>query len=234
MSPLGPFLLLALTLGWWAARRSARREGIAPLHVDRMAPLVVATGLAGAWLFGSILGGPGGSRALFGALFLGVGAGIAYGVSQHLVLGRLGDAFAPSLAIGVAIGRIGCFFAGCCRGTPTDLPWAVDGRHPTQIYESLGAIVLLGLIVLARRRRRVPGEAFLAFGIGYCVLRFGLEFVRANHPRGALGLTSHQWIAALAAVVCAALFLVRRGHYGAAISRSSTIRRSSESPGLMG
>jgi len=234
MTAYGALLLAALVLGWWVARRRARYERIDPVHVDRMAPLLVASGLLGAWLLGWTGGGPGGSRALFGALLLSVGAGIAYCVSQRLVLGPVGDAFAPSMALGTAIGRVGCFFAGCCYGTPTDLPWAHAGRHPTQLYESCGALVLLGLVLLARRHRRVPGEAFLAFGVGYGILRFGLEFLRADNPVLGAGLTLHQWIALVAVVACVALFVSRRRLYARASSRSRTSRRSSESPGLTG
>jgi phosphatidylglycerol:prolipoprotein diacylglycerol transferase len=227
----GAFLLAALVAGWWVARRRARHEGIDPVHVDRMAPLLVASGLIGAWALGWVGGGLGG-RSLFGALLLAVGAGIAYCVAQRLVLGRVGDAFAPSMALGTALGRVGCFFAGCCQGTPSDLPWAHGGRHPVQLYESLGALAVLGLVLAARKQRRVPGEAFCAFGIGYGLLRFALEFLRGNHAPVAHGLTFHQWIAASAAAACLVLLVVRRRLY--ASSRSSTMRRSSAPPGLAG
>jgi phosphatidylglycerol:prolipoprotein diacylglycerol transferase len=229
MTAYGALVLAALVLGWWVARRGAE---IDRGHVDRMAPLVVASGLLGAWSLGWIAGGPGGSRALFGALVAGVAAAICYAWSRRLVLGLVGDTFAPGMALGIAVGRVGCFLAGCCRGTPTDLPWAVDGRHPAQLYESAGALLLAGLAVLARRHRRVPGEAFLAFGAGYGVLRFALEPLRGNHAPAALGLTLHQWIAAAAVASCTALFVVRRALY--ASSRSRTMRRSSESPGFTG
>jgi len=229
MTAYGACLLAALVLGWWVARRSGECD---PFHVDRLAPLLVAAGLLGAWLFGWMGGGPGGSRGLFGALLAAVGAGIAYGLWRRLTLGRVGDAFAVSIAIGIAVGRVGCFLEGCCRGTPTDLPWAVDGRHPAQLYESLGALTLAGVVALARRRRRVPGEAFLAFGIGYGVLRLALEPLRGNHVQWAMGLTIHQWFAAAAVASCAALWAVRRRLY--ASSRSRISRRSSESPGFTG
>lgn len=173
---------------------------------------MVGAGLLGAW----IGGGLGGSRALYGALLGGVGAGIAYAVGRRLVLGLVGDTFAPSMALGIAVGRVGCFLEGCCAGTPSGLPWAVEGRHPAQLYESLGAFALAGLVVAARRRREVPGEAFLAFGVGYGVLRFGLEFLRANHAPLALGLTGHQWFAAASAAACVALWVARRRLYAPA------------------
>jgi phosphatidylglycerol:prolipoprotein diacylglycerol transferase len=225
----GCALLAALVLGWAVARRRAE---IDRAHVDRLAPLVVAAGLSGAFALGWLGGGPGGSRGLFGALVLGVAAGIAYALWHRLPLGRVGDTFAVSLPLGIAAGRVGCFLEGCCRGTLTAVPWAVDGRHPTQLYESAGALAVLALVLVARRRRVVPGEAFLAFGTGYGALRFALEPLRGNHVPLAAGLTVHQWLAAVAVAACSALFLARRRLY--ASSRSSTMRRSSESPGLTG
>jgi phosphatidylglycerol:prolipoprotein diacylglycerol transferase len=199
-----------------------------------MAPLLVAAGLAGAWLLGMLGGGASGARALYGALVLGVAAGIAYALAARLVLGPVGDAFAPSMALGVAIGRVGCLFAGCCYGTPCDLPWAHGGRHPVPLYESAGSLLVLAFVLVARGRRRVAGEAFLAFGTGYSLLRFGLDFLRGDSPRVANGLTVSQWIALAALAACAALFVARRRLYGESSSRSSTRRRSSESPGRTG
>ncbi len=226
MTAYGALLLAALVAGWWIARRWAE---IDPLHVDRMAPLVVASGLAGASLFGWMGGGPGGSRGLFGALLAGVGAGIAYAASRKIALGRVGDTFAPGLPLGIALGRVGCFLEGCCRGTPTSLPWAVGGRHPAQLYESIGALLLAGFVALARRHRRVPGEAFLAFGVGYGALRLALEPLRGNHVPAALGLTIHQWIAAAVVAVCVAVLALRRSLY--ASSRPGILRRGRASPG---
>ena len=132
------------------------------------------------------------------------------------MLGLVGDTFAPSMALGIAVGRVGCFVTGCCAGTPSGLFWAVNGRHPVQLYESVGALALCGLVARARRRRQVPGEAFLAFGVGYGLLRFALEFLRANHAPLALGLTGHQWLAAASAGACVALWVARRRLYAAA------------------
>src|SRR5207244_3785073 len=72
---------------------------------------------------------------------------------------KTGDTFALPLALAMAVGRLGCFFNGCCYGTPTDLPWAVpfavDGQvvlcHPTQIYESLFHVFMVGGLLLMLR-----------------------------------------------------------------------------------
>lgn len=121
---------------------------------------------------------------------------------------RLGNHLVPSLCLGIAIGRIGCFLAGCCYGVATKLPWGVDFgdgvlRHPTQLYE---AIFMLGLFAYAQlmRDRYAPGALFRRFMIAYFSWRFLIEFVRVG-PVWALGLSYYQ--VASAAIV--AFYLVK-------------------------
>ena len=113
---------------------------------------------------------------------------------------RRGNEIAPAVAIGLAIGRIGCLCAGCCHGTPTSLPWGVDfgdgiPRHPTQLYESIFGLAAFGLLLAARRRAPTPGRLFTAFAASYLLYRFAEEFVRAGE-RLAVGLTPYQVAAA--------------------------------------
>jgi len=115
------------------------------------------------------------------------------------------DACAPGIALGQAIGRQGCFAAGCCWGKPTDAPWGVrfselghqvtgvpiDAHlHPTQLYESFAAFFFFGLLVWLHRRKTFNGQVILAYGVLYGATRFLIEFFR-DDPRGdVLGLTS--------------------------------------------
>lgn len=99
---------------------------------------------------------------------------------------KRGNLFAPAIAIGVSIGRIGCFLNGCCYGTPSDLPWSVDFgdgilRHPTQLYESL--FMLLMFIFLKtwyKKRNPAPGHLFKVLMLAYFIFRFLLEFIRTE------------------------------------------------------
>ena len=115
------------------------------------------------------------------------------------------DACAPGIALGQAIGRQGCFAAGCCWGKPTDAPWGVrfselghqvtgvpiDAHlHPTQLYESFAAFFFFGLLVWLHRRKTFNGQVILAYGVLYGATRFLIEFFR-DDPRGdVLGITS--------------------------------------------
>jgi phosphatidylglycerol---prolipoprotein diacylglyceryl transferase len=73
---------------------------------------------------------------------------------------KTGDTFAVPVAVGVAIGRVGCFAAGCCYGTATSLPWGVRfaragdllARHPTQLYEAAFHLAMAGMLFLFQRR----------------------------------------------------------------------------------
>lgn len=112
---------------------------------------------------------------------------------------RTGDLFALPLAAGIAIGRIGCFFAGLSDdtyGLPTALPWGVDfgdgvSRHPTQLYEIIWlAGVAVWLHQMSRRRHR-EGDLFKSFMVLYLGFRLLLDFLK---PGVALGLlTAIQW-----------------------------------------
>jgi phosphatidylglycerol:prolipoprotein diacylglycerol transferase len=124
---------------------------------------------------------------------------------------KTADAFAPGIALGNAIGRQGCFAAGCCWGKPTTLPWGVHFTeagskvtgvpvvdasgaplhlHPTQLYESFGALLIFFFLLWLYRRKRFSGQVILFYAVLYAVMRFTIEIFR-DDPRGdVLGLTT--------------------------------------------
>jgi phosphatidylglycerol:prolipoprotein diacylglycerol transferase len=149
---------------------------------------------------------------------------------------RTADAFAPGIALGQAIGRQGCFAAGCCWGKPTTLPWGVrfselgqqvtgvpiDAHlHPTQLYESFAAFLFFALLLWLHRRKTFDGQIILAYGVLYGAARFIIEFFR-DDPRGDLfGLTTlthlstSQLISLLVGITSLVVFFIRRRHHGA-------------------
>lgn len=106
------------------------------------------------------------------------------------------DLMVPCLAIGQAIGRIGCLFAGCCYGAPTNLPWSITftdptsvaplgvALHPTQLYEATYCLLLAGFLIWLRGRRRFTGQVFLSYFTIYPILRSLNELVRNDDQRG--------------------------------------------------
>ncbi|HYV34530.1 MAG TPA: prolipoprotein diacylglyceryl transferase family protein [Gemmataceae bacterium] len=112
---------------------------------------------------------------------------------------KTGDSLAAPVAAAIAVGRLACFSGGCCFGTPTDLPWAVDfgdgvRRHPTQLYEfafhATAAVVLLQL----QARGLLRGQLVKLYILAYLAYRFATEFIRPE-PRLWLDLSVYQWAA---------------------------------------
>jgi len=112
---------------------------------------------------------------------------------------KTGDSFAVPVAVAIGIGRIACFFAGCCYGTPTSQSWAVvfptidsQPRHPTQIYEAV--FHLLAAVVLCQLQSRglFRGQLIKLYILTYLVYRFASEFIRPE-VRLWQGLTGYQW-----------------------------------------
>jgi phosphatidylglycerol:prolipoprotein diacylglycerol transferase len=118
---------------------------------------------------------------------------------------KTADAFAPGIALGQAIGRQGCFAAGCCWGKATTLPWGVQFSeaghevtgvpidvhlHPTQLYESFAALAIFVFLIWLHRRKKFSGQVILFYGLLYAITRFIIEFFR-DDPRGdVFGITS--------------------------------------------
>ena len=126
-----------------------------------------------------------------------------------------GDLFAVPLAVGIGIGRIGCFLTGLddhTYGVATSLPWAVDfgdgiPRHPTQLYEMLFVWVMGAALLRAGGRNLPTGALFRLFILAYAVFRFGLEFIKPGVLL--LGLNAIQWIA-LGMLIWAVRSLLRK------------------------
>ncbi len=168
-------------------------------------------------LLGTLFGGTG--LVWFGGLVGGaIGVLIWARVRGFLRLGLL-DLCAPPLAIGYAIGRLGCQLSGDGDyGVPSDLPWAMpypegtvpttEPVHPTPIYETL-AMGLAGLVLWHLRDRFRPGVLFAIYLMIAGVERFLIEFIRRNEPL-AVGLTTAQLISILL-VVAGAAWLARPG-----------------------
>ncbi len=140
------------------------------------------------------------------------------------------DACAPAIALGNAIGRQGCFAAGCCWGKPTNLPWGVAFTeraheitgvplgvhlHPTQLYESFATFIFFLLLVWLHRRKKFNGQVILTYAVLYAVMRFTVEFFRADQRGDIFGLTSvtglstSQLIALVVGVASLVLLVVR-------------------------
>lgn len=120
----------------------------------------------------------------------------------------------PALTFGHAIGRIGCFLAGCCYGAPTTWPWSVhlhgQDRHPTQLLETV-ALLALGRYLLKSKRPKAILISY--YFIIYGIIRIVIESLRGDMIRGQWGiLTPSQWISILLIIAGSSLLLRLRNH----------------------
>ena len=136
------------------------------------------------------------------------------------IRGSTGGQFVAPLAVGIAVGRWGCFFAGLpdyTYGTPTDLPWGVDfgdgiSRHPVQLYESaaMAAFLIVYLIAIARGSPLFLRQGFYLFAGWYALQRFVWEFIKP-YP-AVIGPFNLFHCVCIALLVYSAVMLSRQDH----------------------
>jgi len=219
VTSFGAMVALAAVVALWLFRREVDRSGFPPSVVDAGVAGIVG-GLLGAKVLWTIefhreaalvdLLFSRAGLSWFGGFLGGLSSGLWWLRRQRVAYMPVLAAATPALAVGHAIGRLGCFLVGDDYGRPSEVPWAVafpNGRpptldrvHPTQLYEA-GALLMVATVLLVMRRRQ--SSAAVVFGT-YLVLagsvRFVIEFLRVNLP--IVGpFTLAQFISA--AVVCA-------------------------------
>lgn len=222
----GVLLAAAYLLGLWLGVRRANAAGLDGNKVLDLGIWVIIAALVGAkgLLFVVDFEHFTSSREEFfsllrsGGVFYGglIAASLTciYQLRKHkLPLWQSGDLFAPGIALGYMVGRLGCLAAGCCYGKPTQVAWAVTFTdpaaalnvgtplnvplHPTQLYESLaGLAILLVVLALERRPGSYAGRTFWQFVLLYAVSRFIIEFFRGD-DRGAVAMFSTSQIISL-------------------------------------
>lgn len=164
-----------------------------------------------------------GGLTFYGGVLLAAPAGFLCMARRKLPVWTMSDLIAPAFALGIGLGRLGCFLNGCCYGKPSHLPWAVMfpagsaagsmgcALQPTQLYESAFGFAMFALLLRLVPRRHFPGQLLCLFIALYAVWRFFLDFLRyyERSQVTVLGLTNNQWVsvALLAAAVATAAVL---------------------------
>ena len=142
-----------------------------------------------------------GGLMLYGGYILAIVGGIIYVKRAKLPLWRVADAAAPAMALGVGIGRIGCFLNGCCFGLPTHAAWGVQFPpgsyaaaifpgahvHPSQLYMTLAGVLLFAVLLRLDRKPHFDGYLFWMAVALDSVLRFGIDFTRYYDATSFLG-----------------------------------------------
>ena len=246
----GVLLALAMLLGIVISSRVGSRDGIPRERMYDLGLWMILGAIVGSkiLLFWTEPGYRENPLHLLSLDFLRSG-GVFYGgffgaaIAGYIAVRRFGmswwpvaDAGACGIPIGQAIGRLGCFSAGCCWGKPTSAWFGVHfteaGQdvtgvpivdatggplhlHPTQLYESGATLLIFFFLLWLHKRKRFSGQVFLAYAVLYSIVRFVIEFYR-DDPRGDIaglttltGLSSSQMLSIVLGVSAAILYFIR-------------------------
>ncbi len=262
-STYGVLMVTALVAGLFAVLRLGRREGLDTSRLFDFSTWLIVVALVGAkvlmiitdWRYywqhpGDLL-----SWATFqagGVFYGGFIAAVLFAVwytrVHRLPVWKVFDAYVPAVALGLGVGRLGCFSAGCDYGKPTSsflgvvftnpLSHQITGvplgvpLHPTQLYESAAALLIFGVLIWRYKHKRHDGEIFVLYLALYAVARFFIEFLRGDEDRGFVFdhlLSTSQFIALLALATAAGLafyFYRRRGETSAARQGAPAAKRA--------
>jgi phosphatidylglycerol:prolipoprotein diacylglycerol transferase len=220
----GVLLAASYLLGLRLAMTRARRWGLDANRVLDLGIYIIIAALVGAKLMLLVVDFDQFSRSpaelltlarsggvFYGGLILAVAVAFWYIAKHRMPFWTTCDVFAPGIALGHVTGRLGCFAAGCCYGTQTDVPWSVIFTnplaaanvgtplgiplHPTQLYEAGAELVILVLLLVTERKGRLfAGRTFWSYMFLYAVSRYIIEIYRGD-PRGEmLGFSTSQFI----------------------------------------
>lgn len=224
----GFFLAMGFLAAIWFSKRNARFYDLKPDDISDLFFVILVSGIVGARLLYVIINFEdfraslldvfklwNGGLVFFGGFIGAVAASIVTIRIKKLPFFKTADTIAPGVALGHGIGRLGCFFAGCCYGRQCDLPIGIEFSHPdslaplhvplhpTQLYMVLANLLLFFILVFLQRRKRFHGMVFLSYIVLYSLFRFVIEFFRGDF-RGDFFfefLSVSQGIGILAAVV---------------------------------
>jgi phosphatidylglycerol:prolipoprotein diacylglycerol transferase len=236
----GFFVALGFAVGIWTATRVGKRQGVPSQQVMDMAFVMIVWAIIGSRLFYVLInfsyykaqpldiiklwqGG-----LVFSGGLVATAAAMLWYLKRHcLSFWSTGDLWAPSLALGQAIGRIGCYMAGCCYGRPTGSAWGVVFTHPkslaplniplypTQVFEAFAGFAIFLVLIYLHGKRKFEGQVFLWYLILHSTARLLVERFRGDE-RGLIAateMTSTQLLATLILVGSVVALLVMRSRW---------------------
>jgi phosphatidylglycerol---prolipoprotein diacylglyceryl transferase len=254
----GVLLAAAYLLGLRLAMTRARGRGLDPNRALDLGIAIIVSALVGAKLLlvivefdhfrrdpTEILSILRAGGVFYGGLIAAVAVAFWYMRRHEMPLWTTCDVFAPGIALGHAVGRLGCLAAGCCYGRPTELPWGITFTnptaaanvgtplgvplHPTQLYESAAELLILGFLLATEKKgRRFDGRTFWSYMVLYGASRFVIEFFRGDERGMVFGAVSTSQFISLIVVPLAVgmLFRLSRQTDSPAPIRTRTVRRA--------
>ncbi|MFO7838841.1 MAG: prolipoprotein diacylglyceryl transferase [Desulfosalsimonadaceae bacterium] len=231
----GLFVALGVLAGVFFAKFEARRTGLAEEKILDLCFYIIMAAIVASRIFyvatfpSHFISHPleifmiwKGGLVFYGGFIGAVAAALLYVRIQHLPLGKCADIAGLSIPLGHFLGRLGCFFAGCCYGKACDLPWAVTfshpeslaplhtAIHPTQLYHSAGNLAIFLLLFSMRRKKRFDGQIFWLYVLLYGIVRSVIEVFRGDARGGMIpgSLSVSQGIGLSLAAVAAFVLLI--------------------------
>lgn len=224
----GVFIAAAFFLGLALAVRQAKAAGEEPQKIMDLGFYILISAIVGSRLlyivveYKEYIYNPlrifkvwEGGLVFYGGFIMTVATVMIYARGHEMNIWRVGDIFAPSVAIGQGVGRLGCFFAGCCYGRETSLPWGIvfsDPNtlapmnihlHPTQLYDSINGFTIFTILIILRRFKKFDGQLFWTYTLLYALGRFSVEIFRGDERGYVIEqvLSTSQFIAVILFVV---------------------------------
>jgi len=238
----GLLLAAAYLLGLQFALMRARVRGLDPNRVMDLGIWIIVSALIGAkgmlviverdkfgWTIADLMNLFRSAGVFYGGLIAAVVVALFYLWRHRMPVWTTTDVFAPGIALGHVVGRLGCLFAGCCFGRETSVPWAITFHseyardnvgtpfgiplHPTQLYEAGAELLILGILLFTEKKGRpYPGRTFWSYMLLYGISRFIIEFyrgdVRGTVPVLSMLLSTSQFVSLLVVPISIVMLVV--------------------------
>ena len=228
----GLMIAIGISAAYFNTERLAKKCGLDPEPVFNILMIGVGFGMLGAKLLfyitilDEILADPSlivknltEGFVVYGGIIFGILAALLYCQKKKLSFLHYLDCAAPSIALAQGFGRIGCFLAGCCYGSPMNTPISITFTNsayapnhvplfPSQLVSSAFDFVHFWLLCILLKRNKQPGKIGAFYLVFYSIGRFIIEFFRGDLERGSVGtLSTSQFISIFVAIAGISLII---------------------------
>ena len=230
----GLMVAIGFLVAIFVASHRAKKQGISSQDISDLGFYILISAMLGARFFHyfqhldeygsfwSVFKVWEGGLAYYGGFILALAVGVIYLYQKKLPIGKFLDVLSPCMILGLSIGRIGCFMAGCCFGKETSLPWGIPVRwtlldssdinlylHPTQLYSSISLFIIFLILINIQKYMKFPGQLFLFSVISYSIFRFLIDFIRYYSIEERIGiLATSQFISIITGITSLAFMIV--------------------------